>query len=489
MILIKQELAKQIYISNDKSSVQLLPRNYKHWFRGLTEFQSNQVAFSKLLYHFSKYMETVADKVIHLTHKYKSEFYFPYYQITQTRRIPFSVYINFNYIEFKNRSGFNYIKHRSDFEDLQLFIEEIINNYLESFESFLYYLDEKWNDLKDSKGFLLSKEYDRKLIDLLRKDLFLEYRKSKEVAFVNISVTCDIHFGDSYSKNLFFDVVKNLKNEDYKVMVIEDETVFFYPFNKNLQIINRNIPKIRFYDKQKDTVFRYYKKRKAGNHYFLLKSYDDVTALERFEAIDVYSQESELLDQDFGEALSFLNNVIRFELEFPKKSIKAIFKENNIYKIKLNNDKVISDYLNTLLDMQTTSFKDTIFYDQVTKEKVVINYHKIAFDELGSTGDVTEKFNFVVKNAEFLNRITFTHSIINGKSKVDPYSKMSQNTIYSRVKRLRQDGVVRGHGKNIVLIQPYQALLSIYNHYYVYNYIGKLGQNVSCHAEQVRSTA
>jgi len=456
-------MIQKLLFSNDKSTVQLLPRNYKKWFKDI-DFQANELSFMKFLYNFSDFMKNHADRVIKLTHKYKAEFYFKFFVVTQSVRKPFTIYIAFNYIEYLNKSGFNYIIKSSDYNDLKPFIQDIIENYIEYLEDFCKILKDKYEDNNNLN--------DRKLVSLMEKVLITEYKKSREVALVQLSVTCDIHFKDNYNKSLFFDVIKNLRKEHYKVMIVEDETVFFYPFNKNLQIIDKNIPKIRFYDKQKDTIYRYYKKKKQDKHFFLLKEFDDVTFTERFEAVDILSQESKKLEGDFIKALTSLNDTIRFELEFNKKAVKVKFKKTDFFKLNLDNEQIIFDYLKDIMDMKTTSFKDTVFHDLVTGFKEVATFNKSKINVFEVSGDITDRFNFIIKEAGFLNRITFFTPLKNGLSSLsDPYTGMSQNAISSKIKRLRHQGIVKGFGKGVILNQPYRSLLEVYNYYHVYNCI------------------
>jgi len=424
--------------------------NFLSWYKD-RDLQSYDTSFSKIFHQFSQFMENKAEKVINMTHKYKSEYYFKFFMITQTRRIPFTIYINFNYIEYLNQCGFNYIIYLSEYEDLKPFVRDIIDEYMTLLDEFLSLFKDKWDDMD-----VFNTKYDRKLIKYFNELIIQEYKDTNQIALSQLSVTCDIHFNDSASKSIFFNAMSNIKKEHYKVMTVDDETIFFYPFNRNLQKLKKTIPKIRFYDKQKDTIFRYHKKRHAGQHYFLLKNYDDVSQMERFEAIDIYSQDSKKLEKEFIEAFSFLHNTLRFELEWNKHAIKEEFGSRDFFTLDIDNQAIMERYLAFLIDMETVSYKDLIYHDSVTNYKKIIHYVRAKVSPLETTGDLTERFNFVVKNAHFLNRMAF---------------ETSNNSVYSKVKRLRKKGVLSGYGKNVHLNEPYRSLLDLYNHYFVTDYI------------------
>jgi len=388
--------------------------------------------------------------------------------VTQMRKIPFGIYINFNYIEYLNQTGFNYIIHNSDYSDLKPFVRDIIDEYIKLLDEFLTLLKDKYEDKNE-----------RNYIEYFDKLLIREYKLSKEVALVNLSLTCDVHFSTPSEYDIFFDRVASLRKEDYKLNIWETETVLFVPWNRSLQIKPKNIPKIRFYDKQKDTCFRYYKKKKLGNHYFLLKSYDDVNLMERFEAIDIYSQEAKTLEQDFTKAYSSLDNTLRIEVEYNRKSIKQRFGHCDFFKLKIDNEADILDTVRNLFDMETVSFKDTIYHDQVTGFKEVVDHKKAQIDIMDCSGDLTEKFNFVIKNSEFLNSIRH------------PSSDTSQSSVWSKLNRLRRKGVVTGRGKNTVLNDPYFDLLKIYNRIttsdsWYYNHFLKTKNKNGGSAKQIR---
>lgn len=466
-------MIKNYYISNDKSSAQLLPGNFKSWLNSKNELCAEITPISKIFNHFTVYMQDKCERYINITNKYKVEFYFKYFQITQYRRVPFTIYINFNYIQYKNQSGFNYIREDTEFYELREFLENIKDFYLNFLTNFIDLFEDKYDRLKDSKNIFFKDQYDRNVINIFKRHLLYEYMNSREFKYTNISVTCDFHFENPMYKNMYFSVIQLLQKDQYKNMRIDDETVFMAPFNHSLQIPNKNLPKIRFYDKQKDTIFRYYRKKRGISKGFDNSSIEDLSMTERFDLLNVYSQESKELEIDFIDALGFLRNCLRFELEFPKSSLKKIFGNTNIYSLTIDNHQIIFDYLIDLLDSQYTSFTETKFYDQVTKEKEIIVYDKIYFDEIGCTGDVTEKFNFICKHSSFLNRVRNLRCYPHNKK--DCESGLSQNALYSKIKRFKKQGVLRGHGQNISLNQPYLALLGIYNHYYVYNLIRKRG--------------
>jgi hypothetical protein len=448
-------MIQKVLYSNDKSSVQILPNNFKDFFTNQL-LQENLLVFSKFLNHFAHFMEGKADRVINMTHKYKTEYYFPYYVVVQNRRIQFNpklkvnfgIYINFNYIEYKNKSGFNYIKYDTEFDELENFVKDIKEEYLSLMEEFIVELAEKFEDMYKN-------EYSPEYVNLFYKQLFKEYQTSNNIALINLSVTADIHFEDKVSKYIFFDMVKNLRKENYKLMTVENETIFFYPFNRNLQILNKNVPKIRFYDKQKDTIFRYFKKKKDSNSSFLMKSYDDVSMLERFQIVDLVSQDSKKLETDFIEAYTDLNNTIRFEIEYGKKAVKECFKTNLLHDIKINNKQFTDKFLFDFLDMNSTEFKVTHFYDMVTKEKDVEKV-KVNFNELDYSGKLTDYYNFILKYHKVLNTIE------SGNYRQD-------NSVRSHLKRMRKQGVFRGNGADVVLLQPYKNLLGIYNLNHFYN--------------------
>lgn len=445
-------MIQKVLYSNDKSTIRLIHNDIKKLWK--PDIECNELFFTKLLYKFADYMKNHADKVIKATHKYKAEFYFKFYVITQSVRKPFTIYVGFNYIEYLNKSGFNYIIKSSELNDLKPFIQRILEEYLEYMEEFCEILKEKYeinNNLSD-----------RKIVSLFERYILSEYKKSRELAYVQLSVTCDIHFKDSVNKGLFFNVIKNIKKEWYKVMVIENETVFFYPFNRNTQSIKRDIPKIRFYDKRADTKYRYFKRKKEGKkYYFLLKEFDDVTFSERFEYIDILSQEGkrfkEKLESEFYKALEDLKYVIRFELEFNQKALEKRFKTASFYDLQLSNKDIISNYLQEILDMETTEFKETVFHDLLTGKKEVIECKNVKVDTFSCSGDLLECFNQVIKYAQPLLNTT-----------LKDYTPLSTNSMYSRLKRLRYKGMIKGYGSNIRVNQPYASLLDIYTHYLVY---------------------
>jgi hypothetical protein len=476
-------MIKDRFYSNDKSTVQVLPKNYKNWFyKDKEAFQANKISFGRLMYIFSKFMETKTMEVKHFLPKYKDEYYFKFFMISQQRKPPFGFWINFNYIQYLNNSGFNYIKESSEFLDLVPFIESIIEEYLGLMQEFIQEVRVNWDEIKDSEGNLISEQLFREDINLFEEYVFKSLLYSKEISLAELSITGDIHFSNSSAKNTFFDIISSVLKDNYKRHIVENETVYFNPFNKTLQKIDRNIPKIRFYDKQKDVIFNYFKKKdklrkqitktKKEIDYFKEEP-DDTKPFERFETVTILSHDEENLETEFIDAYTFLQNTFRFEVDFfSKPSIRAKFGTTNIFKIKIekmDNLALLQEYLDYVLDVQTTSFKERYFYDMVTKEEKHHNYNKVKIDVLEDSGGLTEKFNIVIKDAEFLNDLNSEVQV----NKRNVSSDRSLNSIYSKKRRLRQEGIIKGFGKKCVLNEPYKSLLMLYNIFQNYNLLTK----------------
>jgi len=497
-------MIQKLLISNDKSIVKLLPQNSEKWFSGAYDNIIRRNQFTFILNKFCDYMEDKVKKVSVISPKYKANFFYPYHVVTHMFQPPFSIVVVFNYIEYLNKCGFNYIIKSSTYEDLKPFVKDILDEYLDHLEEFCIVLKDKIEN-KDPEMLKAKLSHGDRLSFI--KHLFTEYIISKRTVLVNLSVTADFHFEDAYSKNLFFNTVKDLVPVGYKPMTVYDETVFFYPSNFNIRkpvklkvkdvnskkskkknvFFNDSLPKIRFYDKQKDAIYRYYLKLYKGNHFFFLKSYDDITNTEKFEAIDIYSQDRDTLEWDFINALTSLDNTIRFEIEFSQAAAKKKFKSVDFFKLKLDNTQLIREYLVDLLDMESTFLKENIFRDCIRpKTKKTSSYldiytyfKKVNINLFSLSGDIRDKFEFVVKEAEFLNRLTSSVRLHSKHLNVcsaafDPNTGLSQNAIYSKIKRLRGQGVVRGKGKNIILNQPYKSLLHIYNYYHVHTLLVNL---------------
>jgi len=449
-------MIQKLLYSNDKSTVQVMPENYKEWFSENCPYLDNASAYSHLFYFFSKYMKSKANKVINRTHKYSVEFYFPYFMIRQLRRTNpnpvFNFYIHFNYIQYLNKSGFNYIKYNSEFEELKPFVQDIIEFYLFHLKEFVGVLYDKWYELTDSKGNYISDKYNISIINLFKEHIIDNLNNSKEVAISNLSVTLDIHFDSVTSKKIFFNTIKNLRQEHYKMFIVEDETIFLYPFNRIYQIDDKNYPKIRFYDKQKDLFHRFKKKLKEKGYLYIGEDEDSKAIFELIDKIS-HRRDKRLLEKDFIEGYQFLDNVLRFEVDFNKKSLDNSFGSRKLSEFRLNNYDFLIDYLNKLLNQETTSFSES-YYDWKDMEYKRRDFKDVIINQLGCSGDVTDKLNFVMKHAEFLN---------------NPFNK-SGDARYSKVRRFKEMGVFTGRGKNLVINQPYRSLLDIYNHYYCFDY-------------------
>jgi len=507
-------MIKDIKYSNDKSSIQILPKNYGCWFGkeefrkylgklSFKEFQDNEFPFRTIMYMFADYLKSNggADKVLKMTHKYKIEIYNKFYMISHSLRRPFGFYVNFNYIEYKNNSGFNYIIHCSEYDDLKPFVKDIILDYMDKLDQFLTLLKEEWSVIKDKKDL----KYDIMVIKCIEKFLIKHYKINPLIALVSLSVTCDIHFKDHISKNVFFNNLKKIQQEKYKIMIIDNETVFLYPYNRNLQSYNKYIPKIRFYDKQKDTMFRYYLHKKKEGLSLMIKDYEDFSVMERFSAIDIVSQEKLTLDKDYIKAMKDLENTIRFEVDFPKHSIKKALGSNLFFDLNINNRKLLLDYLNNTLDFESTAFNVTVFHDLVTNEKEVVKYKNIKVSPLGCSGDLSSKYNFILKNYDFLNKILSniyvsekkvikTGEFIKGSN--DQITKeitiknnlscdMTSNAVSSKLKRFRHRGVVRGNGRSVIILEPYRTLLDLHNYYFINEHMSKCVTSETRHAVPV----
>jgi len=464
-------MIKYRLIGNDKSGIKILPKNYKKWFSNSIYdgdlYQMYEDGFSKIFFLFGKYMQDRfgKERVKHFSTKYKFEFYFPYFMVAQWRRKPFSIVINFNYLQYMNKSFFNHISKSHDFEDLKDFVKNMIDEYFFYIDTFLTILEDKWEE--KMKG------YDKKYLNIFRKLVLDELKSLEVVTLDNLSVTMDIHFDNPYIKNMFFNVVKNIEKDHYKTMTVSDETIFFYPYNRNLQIIDKSIPKLRFYDKQKDTVYKYYKKKEGIKKVSVSDYSSESDKFRVFEEIDAYSQKKATLEHDFNESIGFLNNTIRFEVDFGKKSFKQKFGKVNFFDFHLDNEAIIKEYLSELLDMQSSDLVEVIFYDQVTKEKKLARIKNI--NKFEASGDILNYYNLVIKHSELLNLINFKMIEYKDGKYNDTYFNRHPNTINSQIMELRRDGILRGKGKNIVLNQPYGSLLDVFNHFYIYNLLTSKG--------------
>ena len=158
------------------------------------------------------------------------------------------------------------------------------------------------------------------------------------------------------------------------------------------------------------------------------------------------------LDEEFCEGYGLLEDVLRFEVDLGKKSIKNTFGSRSFFNLNLNNYDFLIDYLNKILIQDITSFSENYFdwkemvYKRRDLKDVVIN-------PLSTTGHLTDKFNFVIKHSDFLN---------------NPFSKTG-DALYSKIRRFKEKGVFNGRGKDLFLNQPYRSLLDIYNHYVVFD--------------------
>ena len=457
-------MIQKLLYSNDKSTVQVMPKNYKDWFSFGCPYWEHSYAFSRFFFLFGKYMEGKASRVINSTHKYSVEFYFPYFMIRQLRRANsfvrngkecrsavFNFYIHFNYIQYLNKSGFNYIKYSSEFEELKPFVQDIIELYLSHLSDFVQQLHDKWDELTDSKGNYLKDKYGLGVVYLFERYVIDQFRDNSNVAISDLSVTLDIHFKDVVSKKIFFNAIKNLKQEHYKMFIVEDETVFLNPYNRIYEIKDKNYPKIRFYDKQKDLFYRYKQKLKGEGY---LIGIEDKNLKRIFTMIDKFShsENKKNLEQDFIEGYVFLNNVIRFEVDFGKKSLDVAFGNRNFNNFVLDNYTFLLDYLRKIMVQDTTTFVEK-YYDWKDMKYKQINFKDVTINSLDSSGDLTDKFNFVIKHAEFLN---------------NPFSK-SGNARYSKIRRFKKQGVFKGRGKNLMLNEPYRSLLDVFNHYHCFD--------------------
>jgi hypothetical protein len=456
--------------SNDKSSVKLFPANHKAWF-----YDSNLITYSSKISHifsaFFKFVEKKAKTVRIITKRDKksgnyfhtAEIVFPYFSISQRQEKPFGIYVHFNYIEYKNKAGFNYIKESTEYNQLKDFVTEIVYEYICYLEEFVEFLNK---DMETTK-YVFGRNDVLAFVALVIN----EYKKTKNIGLNQLSVTCDIHFVDTLSKAVFFNVISRIRKESYKTMIVDDETVFFYPYNHNIEQYDKSLPKVRFYDKQKDTLYRYFLKKKKGDHILLTSSVDEFSMLERFECIDIASQELKDLNSECAKAMNLTKDTLRFELEYSKKAVKRAFLTSNFYDININNMSYVNSYLVSFLDNETTSYKELLFHDTVSKEKQIANV-SAKINAFSESGQISEYFNFVIKEHEFLNRIS--HGNVSGDEVTAESIMQNENSatkvaIYHKISRFRKKGILHGRGKNVCLNEPYRSLLDIFNLYHYYN--------------------
>ncbi len=308
-----------------------------------------------------------------------------------------------------------------------------------------------------------------------------QYRNNiKNITIHQLSVTFDIHFKTRMDKEVFFDSISTIQHEGYKQFKVQDETLFYYPWDFQKDCYTKRRPKIRFYDKQKDIKHRYMQKLKKVRAFDFAD--DDKEESRIFKNIDLESHK-ETLQEDFLKGYSFVNNTIRFEIDFNSVNLYLEFEELKLSKLNLNNMEIVNNYLGKLLDLETVSFEETLYYDQVTKERVVSKIRNCQIDTIDSSGDLTERFNLIIKHHKFLNNINY-HLV--GMHKQDTEMQMSSNALYSKIKRFRERGIISGRGKDVHLNEPYLSLLKLFNKYQTYDYFKLEQKNSECRSRSGR---
>ena len=473
--------------SNDKSSVRVMASNYSFLCnKNTAEKIYIDKPFSEYLHHFSKWCEEAKGITVRrFTYKRKFELDFPYFSASIIRKAPFSIIISFNYIQYLNESGFNYIQYCSEFDDLKPFVTSCINHVISLLTEFYSDFCSKYDQVTDFNGILLKDKFVRKSLTYFNKHYISVLRKERVVDLCAFSVTLDIKFNNPEEKSIFFNSISTFSQPYYKGYRIDDETLYFFPYNKTLESAIKDLPVVRFYDKQKNLLYEYFKQRKIfyrkdkalkklRNHQFshipvendFMTFIENDTQLEVFEAVTIASHKQDYakFEADFVKSYNFLDNVLRFEIDF--KSIRAIrfmFKTSSFYDLHVDNETLINDYLYSFINQENVSYTEILFKDQLkqfdTEKFKYINHLTNICEDITDMSLLRHYMSVTIKNQKLFN------SILSYRSMPTHALNCSKTAFSMRISRLRQKGVVSGRGSNISLNQPYSHLLSLLNLY------------------------
>jgi len=448
------------YIGNDKSTFGVYLREYKDFFNPKFDIEVLKEITTKLN-DFEKYL--IENKIIKeenvIRGTHKTIFQFENCDIEMKRVRPFSVIFKINPIKIIHKSYFNYLRKNFSFGVTKQLVLKRYKQYMSLLSRFI-----GKNNLKGS---------------LFYDDYFIRLKEGV-LRLLSLSVTMDKKFNSEIERRKIMILVEELNILKYLKYVIEKENIYFQPYNKNTVSNIKDLPRFRCYYKWLDL-----RKLKKEIHLKLLKGKRDSQEYRKikrdFDKVKIYSNgllnfdlfeieyrnklkefnesfnerlDVKKLKKEYNQALYDLKNVLRFELEFGKESIKKFFSSNVVvdFNAKIDNKPYIHYAIkNKLIPMKKVSNRSII--KNFIKEKIKDYYKEIKEVRLDTLLRVMQDYKDIL--LLFPNTPMDIAKILGKRTKV----------IYDDLRYLRKIEVIKGKGRNMVINYPYNQLLRLFVSY------------------------